>query len=115
MENIKEKVIVAGHNVLEDGAISILLKNRVSAKNPLRRLTGENKATKSGSFFLNKGVTVEEAREAYPKGSVILDASWGKERITKQNFGGIYEIVFDEEVPEVVEETVKEEDKEGAQ
>lgn len=102
-----EKIFIAGVNETKDGSLSVLVKNAMPKTNKLRRLAGEQKATKSGSFWINKGNTREEVLEAYPVGSVLKGAEWGTE-VKDSEFGGLFNLVFKEDLEEVEEEEGKE-------
>lgn len=89
--NTTEKVFVTGHKVTKFDSIVVIVKDNYNRKNPLAKI----KVNKTGSIFMNTGVTMEEAMEAYPKGSVVLGAQWGDEEPSQ--FGGIYTVMLDED------------------
>lgn len=76
----KDSVIhrfVAGYTVV-NGQVSITVKDKVS-KNPLRRVP----CSHCTSFFLVKGVTLDEAKLNYPLGmNVDGEVDYGEERIS---------------------------------
>jgi len=69
-----EKILVAGHRVVSTGQVCVIVKNAVS-KNPLFQV----RATKNGSLYLVKGITLEEAKAELPLGKTVDGFKWGKQ------------------------------------
>jgi hypothetical protein len=94
-------VLVAGHGATKDGDVFVMFKDKVHS-NPLFKAIGDQRATMTGTRFLAKGITLEQAQEALPRGSKVEGAAWGPERESK--FGGVFYVLFEgETVPEEVE------------
>lgn len=88
----KAPVYVSGFGVHE-GNVFVTFKD-VKTVNPLFKARG---AQHNGSRFLNKGVTIEEAKTEFPLGTEVEFAYWGAERESKFENGNLFEVVFEGE------------------
>lgn len=80
--------LVAGYTVLENGSIAIIVKDKVS-KNPLLSTKG---VTHTGTLWAAKGSTIEEVKEAFPRGSSVAEvAAWGAPK-EDLKFEGVFEM-----------------------
>lgn len=91
-ENSKSPLLVSGHKMVSSGQVCVIVKDKVS-KNPLINAH----ATKNGSFYLNKGITLEEAKAHFPMGKPADGVKWGKS-IPATKDGQVLTNVFEVEV-----------------
>jgi hypothetical protein len=93
-ENAQEAtpIVVAGHGTSKDGDVFVIFKNKVSA-NPLFKAQG---VTHTGTRYLAKGITLEQAQEALPRGAKVPGAQWG-EQVTEVEYDGVFKVIFEGE------------------
>jgi hypothetical protein len=93
-----DSIFVGGHGVAPSQQIFITVKDKVSRTAAFASLAA-SKPTKSGSIFLAKGITMEEAKSQFPLGRDLSKlVGWGEPRLdakTKDGeaINGVYEVV----------------------